>query len=146
MSSAIASKLETIQAVLQCAQAYLIAGKVEQAEQLCRHVAAIQTIAADRGYAEAYCSIALFHIDQGEYEQAVATARRAIELNPRLADAYLNLAEAEMLRHRYDLALGAIDALNAVAPEHMAGQLTRSKLLELLDCWDDTLWENCSVL
>ena len=30
--------------------------------------------------------------DQGEYDRAEASARRAIELNPRLADAYVNLA------------------------------------------------------
>jgi tetratricopeptide (TPR) repeat protein len=64
--------------------------------------------------------------------RAIFAASHAIELNPRLADAYLTLAEAEMLQHRHDAALEALDALCAVAPEHAAGRAARDKVLEQL--------------
>ena len=40
-------------------------------------------------------------------------ARRAIALQPRLADAYINLAAVQTARHRHDSALQALDALLA---------------------------------
>jgi tetratricopeptide (TPR) repeat protein len=92
----------------------------------------VQALTLDRNFAEAYANIAFFHIAQREYQQAAAAASHAIELNPRLADAYLTLAEAEMLQHRPDAALEALDALCAVAPEHAAGRAARDKVLEQL--------------
>jgi hypothetical protein len=39
--------------------------------------------------------------DEGAYDRAEALARRAIELNPRLANAYVNLAAAHTERHQH---------------------------------------------
>ena len=106
----------------------------------------VQARSTNEKQAEAYADIALIHIARSEYELAAAAAQCAIELNPRLADAYLNLAEAEMSLHRYDVALGALDALNAVAPAHTAGQIAHEKLLQHLDQREETRWGNQYVL
>ena len=57
-----------------------------------RRSAGLAALALKPDYAEAYSNLSNLLIDQGEYDRAEAMARRAIELNPRLADAYVNLA------------------------------------------------------
>ena len=90
----------------------------------------IQALALKRDFAEAHCNVASFHIANGESEEAVAAARCAIGLDPRLADAYLNLAEAEMLRCRYSAALEALDALLSFAPGNPVGIAARRKIMK----------------
>jgi tetratricopeptide (TPR) repeat protein len=160
------SKTFSIRVALQRTQAHLIAGQVDQAEQLCRSVVTmcpgeldalcllglvaracnVQARATNEKQAEAYADIALVHIVRSEYELAAVAAQCALELNPRLPDAYLHLAEAEMSLHRYDLALVALDTLNAVAPAYTAGRIAHEKLLQHLDQREETHWGNQYVL
>jgi tetratricopeptide (TPR) repeat protein len=77
--------------------------------------------------------------DQGEYERAESLARRAIELNPRLADAYVNLAATHTVRHHHSDALQVLDALIGFAPGHARAIAARALALRDLDRLDEAL-------
>ncbi len=68
-------------------------------------------------YAEVYGNLANLLLAQGEYERAEASAHRAIELNPRLADAYINLAAVQTARHQPAMALQVLDACSPSRPD-----------------------------
>ncbi len=90
-------------------------------------------------YAEAYSNLSNLGLDQGEYDRAEAMARRAIELSPRLADAYVNLAAVQTARHDHAEALRVLDALLAFAPTHPRALAARALALKELDRLDEAL-------
>ena len=90
-------------------------------------------------YAEAHSNLAFLLTAHGQYDQAAAEARLAIELSPHLIDAYLNLADAEATRHRHAAALQALDALQSFAPQHPAGLVARATALKQLERLDAAL-------
>ena len=66
-------------------------------------------------------------------------ARRAIEINPRLADAYINLAGIASARYRYLDALAWLDALLAFAPMYGRALAARALTLKELDRLDEAM-------
>jgi tetratricopeptide (TPR) repeat protein len=98
-------------------------------------------------YAEAFSNLANLYNDQGEFDRAETMALRAIELNPRFVDAYINLAGVETARHRYAVALGALDALLAFAPTHARALAAKALTLKSLDRLDEAMeWARRAAL
>ncbi len=67
-------------------------------------------------YAEAHSNLAFVLGELGEYDAAASAGQRAIECNPRLANAYFNLAGIEAARSRPDQALRWVEALLGFMP------------------------------
>ena len=63
----------------------------------------------------------------------------ALDLSPRLADAYVNLAAVHTARHAHSHALTIIDALLAFAPGHARALAARALTLKELDRLDEAL-------
>ena len=66
-------------------------------------------------------------------------ALRAIELNGRLADAYINLAGVQIARHRNADALAVLDALLVFAPTHARALAAKALALKDLDRLDEAM-------
>src|SRR5262249_532057 len=73
------------------------------------------------------------------YDEAAAAARQAIDINPTMADAYLNLAEVEIARQRHAEALRWLEALGAFAPNHSGGLAARAQGLKHYDRLDEAM-------
>lgn len=88
----------------------------------------VQALALRGDYAEAHSNLAFVLRELGDYEAAANAGQRAIECNPRLANAYINLAEIEAARSRPAQALQWIEALLAFAPSHPQALELRTRL------------------
>ena len=66
-------------------------------------------------------------------------AQRALDINPQLIDAYLNLASIEITRSRPAEALRWLNALAAFAPMHAGALSARARTLKQLDRLDEAL-------
>ena len=73
-------------------------------------------------YAEGHSNLANLLSDLGEPDAALASARRAMDANPRLTGAYINAVGVETGRRRYDEALRWADALLTFEPMHAGGR------------------------
>ncbi len=88
----------------------------------------VQALALRGDYAEAHSNLAFVLRELGDYEAAANAGQRAIECNPRLANAYINLAEIEAARSRPAQALQWTEALLAFAPSHPQALELRTRL------------------
>jgi len=88
-----------------------------------------------------HSNLAYLHNILGHGAVAEFHARQAIDIDPSLADAYLNLAQVEAGRLRYGEALRLLDTLQDFAPRHASALILRTQILrqserfeEALDC------------
>lgn len=88
----------------------------------------VRALALRGDYAEAHSNLAFVLRELGDYEAAANAGQRAIECNPRLANAYINLAEIEAARSRPAQALQWIEALLAFSPSHPQALELRTRL------------------
>lgn len=88
----------------------------------------VQALALRGDYAEAHSNLAFVLRELGDYDAAANAGQRAIECNPRLANAYINLAEIEAARSRPAQALQWTEALLAFAPSHPQALELRTRL------------------
>ncbi|UAN00530.1 tetratricopeptide repeat protein [Achromobacter mucicolens] len=88
----------------------------------------VRALALRGDYAEAHSNLAFVLRELGDYEAAANAGQRAIECNPRLANAYINLAEIEAARSRPAQALQWTEALLAFAPSHPQALELRTRL------------------
>ncbi|MFY3432425.1 tetratricopeptide repeat protein [Achromobacter mucicolens] len=88
----------------------------------------IRALALRGDYAEAHSNLAFVLRELGDYEAAANAGQRAIECNPRLANAYINLAEVEAARSQPAQALQWTEALLAFAPSHPQALELRTRL------------------
>lgn len=103
--------------------AYTGVNRLDEARQ---HYARALALRGD--YAEAHSNLAFVLRELGDHEAAANAGQRAIECNPRLANAYINLAEVEAARSRPAQALQWIEALLAFAPSHPQALELRTRL------------------
>lgn len=103
--------------------AYTGVNRLDEARQ---HYARALTLRGD--YAEAHSNLAFVLRELGDHEAAANAGQRAIECNPRLANAYINLAEIEAARSRPAQALQWIEALLAFSPSHPQALELRTRL------------------
>lgn len=88
----------------------------------------VRALALRGDYAEAHSNLAFVLRELGDHEAAANAGQRAIECNPRLANAYINLAEIEAARSRPAQALQWTEALLAFAPSHPQALELRTRL------------------
>ncbi|WP_376750997.1 tetratricopeptide repeat protein [Achromobacter mucicolens] len=88
----------------------------------------VRALALRGDYAEAHSNLAFVLRELGDYEAAANAGQRAIECNPRLANAYINLAEIEAARSQPAQALQWTEALLAFAPSHPQALELRTRL------------------
>jgi len=88
----------------------------------------VRALALRGDYAEAHSNLAFVLRELGDYEAAANAGQRAIECNPRLANAYINLAEVEAARSQPAQALQWTEALLAFAPSHPQALELRTRL------------------
>ncbi|MGN6660599.1 MAG: tetratricopeptide repeat protein [Achromobacter mucicolens] len=88
----------------------------------------VRALALRGDYAEAHSNLAFVLRELGDYEAAANAGQRAIECNPRLSNAYINLAEIEAARSRPAQALQWIEALLAFSPSHPQALELRTRL------------------
>lgn len=79
----------TLDEALQLGLAHLQAGRLEQAEAICR-----QILEADPRRPQPHLFLGIMHAERGDLPSAVASFRRAIELDGNLADAHFALGNA----------------------------------------------------
>lgn len=103
--------------------AYTGVNRLDEARQ---HYVRALTLRGD--YAEAHSNLAFVLRELGDHEAAANAGQRAIECNPRLANAYINLAEVEAARSRPAQALQWTEALLAFAPSHPQALELRTRL------------------
>lgn len=103
--------------------AYTGASRLDEARQ---HY--VRALALRGDYAEAHSNLAFVLRELGDYDAGANAGHRAIECNPRLANAYINLAEIEAARSRPEQALQWIEALLAFAPGHASALQLRARL------------------
>lgn len=87
-----------------------------------------QALALRNDYAEGHSNLAFVLGELGDYDAAAEAAHRAIASNPRLMNAYLNLAGIEAARSRPREALQWTEALLAFAPSHPQALELRTRL------------------
>jgi len=87
-----------------------------------------QALALRGDYAEAHSNLAFVLRELGDYDAAANAGQRAIECNPRLANAYINLAEIEAARSRPATAMQWTEALLTFAPSHPQALELRTRL------------------
>jgi len=116
------------------ANTYRRLDRQERAEWHYKHA-----LTLDPGYAEAHSNLSFLLSSQGLFDAAVDAGRRAIELSPRLTDAYLNIAEAETQRLQLGEALRWLNALHAFAPHHVGGLTARATVLRKAERLDEAL-------
>lgn len=153
---------------LHMAHAYWCAGQASPARVLCRRVLAVRPrqpealhllglIAHAQGYldeaidhlasacvhplapAAFHCNLAALLNIRGNYVQAIAAGRRAIELDPYLSDAFLQLAQAHSARLDADGALHWLKRLHGFAPEHVQSHIARASVLLKAQRLDEAL-------
>lgn len=93
----------------------------------------VRALALRGDYAEAHSNLAFVLRELGDHEAAANAGQRAIECNPRLANAYIILAEVEAARSRPAQALQWIEALLAFAPGHGSALQLRARLRAALE-------------
>ncbi len=79
-----------------------------------------------------YNSRALHHLDLHEDDQAFSDLSRAIFYSPRYAQAYVNRALLEMVRHRFSDAVADYGVVISIIPNNQIGYSAR--------CWARALW------
>ncbi|EIZ77182.1 sulfotransferase [Novosphingobium sp. Rr 2-17] len=98
-----------------------------------------QALALAPTYAEGLSNLSNLLNDLGQPDEALAMARRAIDANPRLSDAYINAAAVEVARDRYVEALRWVDGLLVHAPIHVGALGVRATILRRLGRLDEAL-------
>lgn len=98
-----------------------------------------RALALNPNYAEPYSNLASLCKEQGQYDLSMDYGQRAIRLNPALHDAYINLAATETARWRNAAAIGWLDALLRIAPDHAVALAARAGALKEMDRLDEAL-------
>ena len=88
----------------------------------------VQALALRNDYAEGHSNLAFVLGEMGDYDAAADAAHQAIACNPRLMNAYINLAGIEAARSRPREALQWTEALLAFAPTHAQALELRTRL------------------
>ena len=88
-------------------------------------------------YADACSNLGKLTAELGAPDQGLALLRRAIGIEPRMVDAYLNAADLEGRRGRWPDALGWLEALRDFAPDHPKLVAGRAHALRQLGQSDD---------
>jgi adenylate cyclase len=78
-------------------------------------------VALDEHFAQGYSALGLAHTVAGHHEEAVLSARRAVELQPGDADAQLYLAFAQMFAGQSDDACTAMTSALRLDPQYVNG-------------------------
>lgn len=98
-----------------------------------------RALAINPNYAEPHSNLANLLREQGQYDRAIESGQQAIRINPALLDAYINLAAVETARFRPAAALGWLDRLLRIAPDHALGLAARASALKDLDRLDEAI-------
>jgi superkiller protein 3 len=106
---------------------YNVSGKYQQAEAVYG-----QLIAVDANDAEAHAGLGLAYLHDHKTVPAQAELSKAVTLNPRLGDAYGDLAAAASANKNYELALHALDARSQLLPENAGTVFLRATTLDNL--------------
>ncbi|MGD1278717.1 MAG: tetratricopeptide repeat protein [Tepidisphaeraceae bacterium] len=101
-----------INATLELAQQHHQAGRLAEAEAVCR-----QVLAAQPGHVAAMCFLSALLLEAGRGEQALALAQRLVELAPGTAAAFSNLGAALLMNGDLDGAIAAYRRGLGLAPE-----------------------------
>jgi len=75
----------------------------------------------DPANARVWFMLSALHGQQGDFDAAIRCGRRAVEIDPQLADAHYNLAQAYMHLHRYAEAADAYRRVVGIVPAHVVG-------------------------
>ena len=97
----------------------------EDAERLKDYDQAVQL---DPSNVDAWQGRALVHMDQGDFDKAVADFNKLLERNQKNAAGHLALGEALMALEKYDEALKHIDQGIAIRPDAALGYTLRARL------------------
>ncbi|MBV7499867.1 tetratricopeptide repeat protein [Achromobacter sp. ACM05] len=103
--------------------AYVGVNRLDEARRLY-----VQALALQSDYAEGHSNLAFVLGELGDYDAAADAAHRAIACNPRLMNAYINLAGIEAARSRPREALQWTEALLTFAPNHPQALELRTRL------------------
>lgn len=103
--------------------AYVGVNRLDEARRLY-----VQALTLRSDYAEGHSNLAFVLGELGDYDAAADAAHRAIACNPRLINAYINLAGIEAARSRPREALQWTEALLAFAPTHPQALELRARL------------------
>jgi len=117
----------TIQQAFDLALQHRQAGRLHEAEQICRHIVARQP-----KHAEAHNNLGNLLAEKGQFDEAITTYRQAIALVPNYAEAHSNLGNALTKQGQLDEALAAYRraiALNPNLPDAQSnlGAVLRTK-------------------
>jgi len=69
-----------------------------------------------------------YEYEQGNCDQAIADYSRAIELNPKLAEAYNNRAYVHMVKKEYGAALGDLNQALQLRPDYVNALMNRGDI------------------
>jgi len=114
------------------ALAHLQAGRLAQAEQLCRQILAVQPRNADGLHL-----LGLIARKAGQDETGVGLIRQAIGLNPGVAAFHFNLGHVLVDQHRPEEAAASYSQAIALKPDHVRAHLHLGKVLQTLNRLDD---------
>src|SRR5450432_3425612 len=68
------------------------------------------------------------YMEKGQYGDAAVEFRNALRLDPRFVDAYYQLAQANMARHEWASAYGALEKTIALNPTRLDARLDRGRI------------------
>jgi tetratricopeptide (TPR) repeat protein len=68
------------------------------------------------------------YMAKGQYGDAAVEFRNALRLDPRFVDAYYQLAQADMARHEWASAYGALEKTIALNPTRLDARLDRGRI------------------
>jgi adenylate cyclase len=105
------------------------------------HEASERALALDPDLAEAHASSGLAHLVREEFEQAEMELKTAIELNPRLFEAYYYFARARFHQGDMDAAAELFEKAASVNPEDYQSRLLRVQILRGADRLDEAIVE-----
>ena len=77
-----------------------------------------------------HTNLAGYYVYRGEYDRAIRTARRALESNPKNANAWKNLGEAYIRMNDYEAASDALERVASIRPDAVEVHRTLAGLYE----------------
>jgi tetratricopeptide (TPR) repeat protein len=75
-----------------------------------------------------YLEAGQHYMDKGRYGDAAIEFRNALRLDPRFVDAYYQLAQADLARHDWVAAYGALEKTIELNPAHLDARLNRGRI------------------